>query len=103
MESLPNKTIPLFPTVIFPVEVTFDFSVYTPTEEFSAAPEALKIVSPTVMFPLCSILLLFTEDGSDFTYIPADPFPNVTSPEFLMFIEISLTSLTPFSTLEFAA
>ena len=80
-----------------------DFSVYIPTEEFSATPEALKIVSPTVIFPLCSTLLLFVEDGSAFKYIPAVPFPYVISHEFFTFIEISLTTLAPFSILKFVA
>ena len=103
MELLPNSTIPLLPTVIFPVDVTLDFSVYIPTEEFSATPEALKIVSPVVIFPIFTTFELFTEDESAFTYIPADPFPNVTSPELIISVEISLTILAPFSLLKFAA
>ena len=103
MELLPNSTIPLLPTVIFPVDVTLDFSVYIPTEEFSATPETLKTVSPVVIFPLFTTFELFTEDELAFTYIPADPFPNVTSPELIISVEISLTILAPFSVLKFVA
>ena len=77
--------------------------MYIPTEEFSATPEALKIVSPVVIFPLFITFELFTEEESAFTYIPADPFPNVISPELIISAEISLTILAPFSLLKFAA